>query len=95
MDAMRLFREKSLQEIQEIAFEIGMLGQYGLDINHPKEGPGPAALPGRIFSALQLICIRVLQKATRAPAARQEDLTVWGKMERSSRAKRAPGPTPD
>jgi len=39
---------------------------------------------------------RVLQKATRALAARQEDLTVWVmKMERSSRAKRAPGPTPD
>jgi hypothetical protein len=27
---------KSLQEIQEITFEIGMLGKYGLDINDPK-----------------------------------------------------------
>ena len=27
---------KSLQEIQEITFEIGMLGQYGLDINDPR-----------------------------------------------------------
>jgi hypothetical protein len=52
MDAMRLFREKSLQEIQEIAFEIGMLGQYGLDINHPKEGPGPAGAAGEdLFGA--------------------------------------------
>jgi hypothetical protein len=25
----------SLHEIQEIAFEIGMLGQHGLDINDP------------------------------------------------------------
>ena len=34
---MRLFRGKSLQEIQEITFEIGMLGRYGLDINDPTE----------------------------------------------------------
>ena len=57
MDAMRLFREKSLQEIQEIAFEIGMLGQYGLDINDSQESNVLRALPGRTFSALQLICI--------------------------------------
>ena len=38
LDALRLFRDrgKSLQEIQEITFEIGMLGKYGLDINDPK-----------------------------------------------------------
>jgi len=29
LDAMQLFRGKSLQEIKEIAFEIGMLGKYG------------------------------------------------------------------
>ena len=28
---------KSLQEIQEIALEIGMLDKYGLDINDPQE----------------------------------------------------------
>ena len=38
---------KSLQEIQEITFEIGMLGQYGV----------LRALPGRVFSAPQLVCI--------------------------------------
>jgi hypothetical protein len=37
LNAMRLFRGKSLQEIQEITFEIGMLGKYGLDINDPQE----------------------------------------------------------
>ena len=57
LDAMRLFRGKSLQEIQEITFEIGMLGKYGLDINDPQESHVLRALPGRIFSALQLICI--------------------------------------
>lgn len=32
-----LLRGKSLEMIQEIAFEIGMLGQYGLDINDPED----------------------------------------------------------
>ena len=57
LDAMRLFRGKSLQEIQEITFEIGILGKYGLDINDPQESHVLRALPGRTFSALQLICI--------------------------------------
>ena len=33
LDALRLFRGKSLEEIREITFEIGMLGRHGLDIN--------------------------------------------------------------
>jgi tetratricopeptide (TPR) repeat protein len=57
LDAMRLFRGKSLPEIQEITFEIGILGKYGLDINDPQESHVLRALPGRTFSALQLICI--------------------------------------
>jgi tetratricopeptide (TPR) repeat protein len=47
LDAMRLFRGRSLQEIQEITFEIGMLGKYGLDINDPQETHVLRALPGR------------------------------------------------
>ena len=35
--AMRLFRGKSLEEVQGIAFEIGILGQNAQDINDPKE----------------------------------------------------------
>ena len=34
------------KSLQEITFEIGMLGQYGLDINDPQEGPGPAGAAG-------------------------------------------------
>jgi hypothetical protein len=34
-----------------------MLGQHGLDINDPQESHVLRALPGRTFSALQLICI--------------------------------------
>ena len=48
---------KSLEVIQEITFEIGMQGQHGLDINDPQETHVLRALPGRTFSALQLICI--------------------------------------
>jgi hypothetical protein len=45
LDAMRLFRGRSLQEIQEITFEIGMHGKYGLDINDPQESHVLRALP--------------------------------------------------
>jgi len=55
--AMRLLCGKSLPEIREITFEIGMLGKYGLDINDPQESHVLRALPERVFSALQLICI--------------------------------------
>jgi len=57
LDALRLFRGRSLQEIQEITFEIGILGKYGLDINDPQETHVLRALPGRVFSALELLCI--------------------------------------
>lgn len=57
LDAMRLFRGKSLEEIREITFEIGMLGRHGLDINDPKSSQVLRALPGRVFSALELVCI--------------------------------------
>jgi len=49
LDALRLFRGKSLPEIQEIAFEIGILGKHGLDINDPQESHVLRALPGRTF----------------------------------------------
>jgi tetratricopeptide (TPR) repeat protein len=57
LDAMRLFRSRPLEEVREISFEIGMLGRHGLDINDPKETHVLRALPGRAFSALELLCI--------------------------------------
>ncbi|MDD2754390.1 MAG: hypothetical protein PHS80_02565 [Methanothrix sp.] len=50
--AMRLFRGKPLEEIREIAFEIGMLGQHRRDESDPRESHVLRALPGRPFSAL-------------------------------------------
>jgi hypothetical protein len=46
LDALRLFRGKSLEEIREISFEIRMLGRHGLDINDPQETHVLRALPG-------------------------------------------------
>jgi tetratricopeptide (TPR) repeat protein len=57
LDAMRLFSGKSLDSVREIAFEIGLQGHYGLDINDPKETHVLRSLPGRTFSALELLCI--------------------------------------
>jgi hypothetical protein len=57
LDAMRLFYGKTLNEVREVAFEIGLQGQYGLDINDPKETHGLQSLLGRTFSALELLCI--------------------------------------
>ena len=57
LDALRLFRGKSLEEIREISFEIGMLGRRGLDNNDPQESYVLRALPGKVFSALELVCI--------------------------------------
>ena len=57
LDAMRLFRGKSLEEIREITFEIGILGKYRRDESDPQETHVLRALPGRTFSALELVCI--------------------------------------
>jgi hypothetical protein len=57
LDALRLFLGKSLPDIQEITFKIGILGKYVLDVDDPHETHVQRALPRRTFSALQLICI--------------------------------------
>jgi hypothetical protein len=49
---------KLLQEIQEIPFEIGMLGQYGPDIYDPQGTRVLRVLLGRVFSALEMGCIK-------------------------------------
>jgi hypothetical protein len=48
---------KSLQEIQEITFEIGMLGKYGGGGGGSQESHVLRAQPRRTFSALQLSCV--------------------------------------
>ena len=52
LDAIRRFSGKSLDEVREVAFDIGMLGQYGLDINDPQETHVLRSLPRRTLSVL-------------------------------------------
>jgi len=40
-----------------MSFEIGMIGRHRLDIDDPQESYVLRAMPGRVFSALELICI--------------------------------------
>jgi hypothetical protein len=51
------FKKKFSKNTRKITFEIGMLGQYGLDINDPRETHVLRALPERTFSARELLCI--------------------------------------
>ncbi len=44
-----------MKEVQAIAFEIGLKGQEGLDINNPQKMYQIKAMPGT-FTGLQLVC---------------------------------------
>ena len=48
---------KSLQEIQEITFEIGMLGKYGLDTMTPRRDTRPVVAAVEGFLRVAVICI--------------------------------------
>jgi tetratricopeptide (TPR) repeat protein len=54
-DALKVFKEKPINEIKNISSEIGMLGQYGLDMNDPAPKYTINSLPGE-FTGLQLVC---------------------------------------
>jgi hypothetical protein len=56
LDAMQLFRGMSLEEVREIAFEIGILGRYELDINKPQGDLCPAGVAGEAPSPLLSCC---------------------------------------
>jgi len=55
LKALKLYNNMPLQEVQRISFEIGMMGQSGLDINNPEKKYALTSLKG-IFTGLQLIC---------------------------------------
>jgi len=54
--ALEKFDGMATPEIQKIAFEIGKLGQTGLDINSPDQKYRLRTLPGQ-FSGLHLVCL--------------------------------------
>lgn len=55
-DALQKFGELGPRRRQEIAFEIALLGQRGLDINDPEPKYALKTLPGK-FSGLHLLAI--------------------------------------
>lgn len=55
LGAMDYFKEKTVKEIQNVAFEIGLKGQSGLDVNNPDKRYTLNSMKGD-FSGLQLVC---------------------------------------
>ena len=55
LSAINFFKNKSMKEIKDISFEIGLKGRSGLDINDPQRKYQVIFMPG-IFSGLQLVC---------------------------------------
>ena len=56
LNALKLFKDKSYQDIQMISSEIGLKGQKGLDINDPTKKYHLSLLEGE-FSGFELVCI--------------------------------------
>lgn len=56
VDALQRYAQMTPAQVQEIGFEIAMLGTQGLDVNDPMERYTLRSLPGR-FSGLQLVAL--------------------------------------
>lgn len=57
MGALERYDKLRDDEVREIAFEIGMVGQGGLDYADPEPKYALQSVPGEIFSGLQLMCL--------------------------------------
>jgi tetratricopeptide (TPR) repeat protein len=55
LGALEKFTQMGIGEVQRITFEIGLLGQGGLDINNPQRKYTLDSMPGE-FTGLQLLC---------------------------------------
>ena len=55
LGALNYFNGKTVQEIQKVAFEIGIKGQSGLDVNNPDTKYTLNTMKGE-FTGLQLVC---------------------------------------
>lgn len=53
--AIQYYKNKSLKQIQEVAFEIAMLGRHGLDVNNPDKKYSLKSLSGE-HTGLYLVC---------------------------------------
>ena len=57
LDALRRYAPLTVEQVREIAFEIGMLGQRGLDYADPAPKYTLQTIPGENFTGLQLMCL--------------------------------------
>jgi hypothetical protein len=57
LSALQRFDKLSVDEIRDIAFEVGMIGQKGLDYNDPTQKYTMQTIPGEKFTGLQLMCL--------------------------------------
>ena len=67
LGALRTFGEMKLAEVQKIGFEIGVIGQKGLDTSDPMQKYQLKSLPGK-FSGLHLICLMYVAFKIVAPS---------------------------
>ncbi len=57
LDALKRYARMDVEQVREIAFEIGMLGRSGLDFADPEPKYPLQTLPGETFTGLQLMCL--------------------------------------
>lgn len=57
LDALKRYAALPVEKVREIAFEIALLGQRGLDYASPEKKYTLSSLPGESFSGLQLMCL--------------------------------------
>lgn len=57
LSALERYAKLTAEQVREIAFEIADVGQRGLDYANPEPQYRLRALPGEIFSGLQLLCL--------------------------------------
>ena len=57
LDALKRYAPMDVEQVQAITFEIGILGQGGLDYASPEKKYQLRTIPGEDFSGLQLMCL--------------------------------------
>lgn len=55
LDALKLFEGRDRAFVESVAFEVAMLGNYGLNADDPEKKYRLQAVPGKSFSALHLL----------------------------------------
>ncbi len=57
LDALKRFNRLPVEKIRDVAFEIGIVGQSGLDYASPDAKYALKSLPGEKFTGLHLMCL--------------------------------------